>query len=124
LANLREPLLEYRLHESSVCSQRSREQERLWEALLQETFRRRGMTDMPPKHAATRRKTPGPGRVRGAWVRAAARGGNYGTALKHAKRLLNEYPFQLATWVTLLRATASTLRPGRIRRRSRRSTYS
>jgi glycosyltransferase involved in cell wall biosynthesis len=110
LANLAEPLLLYRLHETSVCWQREAQQQHLMEKLLAETFERRGMSSQPPTSGRVSRTASDPNRVRAKWVRAAARSGNYRTAAKHAKRLLQERPLQASTWLTLARALASAPR--------------
>jgi hypothetical protein len=110
LANLPETLLHYRLHENSISHRKANDVWRLWELLLAETYKRRGLRTSPPSFAARRRKAAKPGRTRAGWVRAAARAGNYATATKHARLLIKEHPLRLLTWITLARAAASTLR--------------
>jgi glycosyltransferase involved in cell wall biosynthesis len=104
LANLREPLLQYRLHESSVCWQREVQQRQLWEKLLAETYRRRGISRRPPsfrsRFAAGASRA---GRARAKWIRFATRSGNYRTAVKHARQLLQHQPLRPATWLAVLR---------------------
>jgi glycosyltransferase involved in cell wall biosynthesis len=110
LANLPAPLLQYRLHETSVCWQRETEQRRLWDKLLDETYHRRGLEATPPKLQSSQRQAVRASRMRAKWIRAAARSGNYRTAAKHARKLLRECPLQASTWITLLRAAASAPR--------------
>jgi hypothetical protein len=113
LANLREPLLQYRLHEKSVCAERRAEQRRLWEQLLVETYARRGLQMPLRKLRLAGAEEPSAAACRAKWVRAAARGGNYRTAAKHAGRLAKEYPLRPSTWATLVRAGISLLKPRR-----------
>ena len=87
LANLREPLVQYRLHEGSVCWRRAAEQRRLWEKLLNETYARRGILQPPPRLATKHTRAAGPGRTRRKWIRAAAKSGNFRTAFKHSVKL-------------------------------------
>jgi glycosyltransferase involved in cell wall biosynthesis len=104
LANLREPLLEYCLHEKSVCWQREQEQRQLWAKLLAETFHRRGIARRRPVFSRRHQSTEvGLGRTRAKWVRAAAKSGNYKTAAKHARHLLQHQPLEAATWLALCR---------------------
>jgi glycosyltransferase involved in cell wall biosynthesis len=112
LANLREPLLRYRLHETSMCFEREKDHLRLWEALLAETYRRRGLVTAPPKLSLGGQGAAGVDNARARWIRIAARSGNYHTAMKHAQKLIRDRPLQPSTWLTLVRAAASQLRRG------------
>jgi glycosyltransferase involved in cell wall biosynthesis len=102
LANLREPLLKYRLHEGSVCSHRHAEQARLWEELLAEVYARRGLGERSPTlpHRQIKRSARS---NREKWIRSAARSGNLQTAKKHIGRLLKEHPLRASTWLALAR---------------------
>jgi glycosyltransferase involved in cell wall biosynthesis len=113
LANLLDPLLQYRLHGTSVCAQREREQQRLWEQLLAETYQRRRLAAKPPKLHLPRHAAVGDHCARAKWIRGAARSGNYRTAAKHARRLAKEYPLRPSTWMTILRAALATLKSRR-----------
>jgi glycosyltransferase involved in cell wall biosynthesis len=106
LANLREPLLQYRIHETSLSCQRENDTLRLWETLLNETYHRRRLMATPPKRIVRRSKTG----ARATWIRTAARSGNYRNAAKHARRLVHECPLHPSTWLTLLRAAAYSVR--------------
>jgi glycosyltransferase involved in cell wall biosynthesis len=111
LANLREPLLQYRLHEYSVCAQKKTEQARLWEKLLAETYARRGLTANRPQLRQHDQNAAGNQEARTRWIiRVAARSGNYRTAAKHAKRLAKKQPLHLSTWTTLFKATNAVVR--------------
>jgi glycosyltransferase involved in cell wall biosynthesis len=110
LANLSEVLLEYRLHEDSVCARRKVEQAGLWEELLAEAYLRRGLSAKPPELRHVRQISTGQHEFRQSWIRSAARSGYYRTAVKHAGRLAQERPLRLSTWTTLFRATKSVVR--------------
>jgi glycosyltransferase involved in cell wall biosynthesis len=110
LANLSEPLLRYRVHETSLSCQRESDTLRLWETLLKETYQRRGLMTAPPNRSRRRRKASSANSARANWIRAAARSGNYRTAAKHARKLVREFPFQPSTWLTLLRAATYPIR--------------
>lgn len=103
LANLPRPLLNYRLHESSVCWRREEEQRRLWERLLAETYARRGATEEPPTFPPSAADANAGMRSRSKWIRAAARSGHYWTAFKHMQHLVRERPFAATTWGAVVR---------------------
>jgi GT2 family glycosyltransferase len=111
LSNLSEPLLHYRLHETSISFQRESETLRLWEDLLKETYHRRQLAAAPPRLVQRRREAAGPHAARASWIRTASRSGNYRTAAKHARRLVHDRPLQPSTWLTLLRAATNGIRP-------------
>ena len=96
LANLPETVLAYRLHGRSVGGRRRPEQReavaRALRAHAQRTGRPMGQADEPA----------GRGRVidpRLGWARAALRGGEVGTARKHAEALRRARPWALSSWV-------------------------
>ena len=87
LANLREVVLCYRQHASSVCWQRAHQQRELMNRLMQEAYR---MRDLQAPEALwydieqKARAPAGPGK----WARAAAKGGFARTASKHLLQLI------------------------------------
>lgn len=88
LRNLSEVVLAYRQHASSVCWQRCKQQRELMNALMQETYRVRGLAI--PEHLmlddSAVRSSASPGK----WARAAAKGGYSLSVLKHLRRLRTE----------------------------------
>jgi glycosyltransferase involved in cell wall biosynthesis len=103
LANLSEPLLKYRLHESSVSWRRESEQRRLWKHLLEEAYCRRGLTTKLPVLPERSECRATSNRDRCKWIRAAAKDGHYRTALKHMRHLVWERPLAAKTWITVVR---------------------
>ncbi len=94
LHNLDAVLLCYRMHEQSVCWQKSERQRTLMNRLMQDTHQRSSEAatserpnDLPIKGPARTahksRSAAGPGK----WARAAAKGGYPLSALKHLRRL-------------------------------------
>lgn len=87
LANLRDIVLCYRQHASSICWRHCSKQRELMNELLREAYRVRGR-DVPEQVLAgpsPPRSSAGPGK----WARAAAKGGYPITAIKHLRRLLH-----------------------------------
>lgn len=85
LANLREVVLCYRQHSSSVCWQRSAQQRELMNRLLSEAYALRNLE--LPEHllhsSQVSRTAAGPGK----WARAAAKGGFPRSVAKHLMQL-------------------------------------
>jgi GT2 family glycosyltransferase len=124
LANLPEPLLKYRVHESSICWQREKEQRQLWESLLAQTYARRNGTSSPRTFAQRSVRQGTDMRSRSKWMRAAAKSGNYRTALKHLKFLMGTRPLALSTWTALVRVGIAGLAGIRPARRAARGNSS
>jgi glycosyltransferase involved in cell wall biosynthesis len=102
LANLAEPLLDYRKHPASVNVTRAAEQRRTVERILREVRARRGLP------AAFTLKPPAPTLTAAdcwdAWARGALGAGNVATARHYAWRLLRAEPLALRSWRLALRA--------------------
>jgi glycosyltransferase involved in cell wall biosynthesis len=102
LANLAEPLLDYRKHPGSVNVTRSAEQRRTVERILREVRARRGLpagfTLKPPAPTATAAD------CWHAWARGALGAGNVATARHYAWRLLRAEPLAPRSWRLALRA--------------------
>lgn len=100
LANLAQPLLQYREHLFNSGHLHGQEQAAAVASSVAEARARRGIEpavgfrlDSAPTVAARRRH----------WIRAAARAGNLVTARKHARLLRQEDPWSWSTWWTLSR---------------------
>ena len=103
-------LLAYRLHDRSICWDRERDQYPMWQALLAETYARRGIDQELPKIRPRSQRGGRLQAVQRTWIRTAARHGYLKTALKHARQLIQQEPLAPGTWWTLARAAASYVR--------------
>jgi glycosyltransferase involved in cell wall biosynthesis len=97
LANLPEVLLKYRQHFASVSLSKSTQQGDTVEAILHETYQRRGMT-IPANLLHSRPKSLSPLDHRRNWAWAALAAGNVRTARRHALVILRESPLSPMSW--------------------------
>ena len=121
MANLPEPLVEYRQHVCSMCLTNSRRMNSIIVDILQQAYQRRGQK--APASLSTRRCGPDehdPLTLRMMWAWWAHDDGFYGTARKHGLRLLRERPFDLQVW----RLLACALRGSVSQRLAARSAQS
>jgi hypothetical protein len=97
LANVPEPLLDYREHARSISWAKRPQQCDQLRQVLDETFRRRGLGRARVR-ALGGRKLPHVRQIQREWIRAARRAGNFRTAWKHAHQLLRDAWYHPATW--------------------------
>jgi glycosyltransferase involved in cell wall biosynthesis len=104
LANLPEPLLEYRQHLAKVSGARKGEQRRTQDAILREAYRRRGLDE-----SALPRRPPVPERVPATdswhrWASWAIDAGHLPTARRYAWKVFRREPFSARACKLGLRA--------------------
>ena len=104
LANLSEPLLEYRQHLAKVSGERKGEQRRTQDAILREAYRRRGLAE-----SSLPRRPPVPERVPPAdswhrWASWAIDAGHLATARRYAWKVFRREPFSARACKLGLRA--------------------
>jgi glycosyltransferase involved in cell wall biosynthesis len=98
LANLGEPLLQYRVHEKSATLSRLETQNEIAKRVLVEAWRRRQLRGPIPSLPCFQTANS-PERLSWNWARSAFVEGNFHTARKHAYRLLRERPAEMRRWV-------------------------
>lgn len=97
LANIAEPLTEYRQHFESVANTKADEQWRVKGIIVGDAYDRRGIP-RPADFGFTRRvPKPFEDQLR-EWIWAALRAGNKHVARKHAWALAKQKPFAVSTW--------------------------
>lgn len=102
LANIPEPLLQYREHLRSVSTVHQQMQVESVRAAVADAFRRRGLQGSAHTLKTLLRNETANDRRR-QWIKSAMRSGNHPTASKHAKLLLLEDYTSPKTWLTLFR---------------------
>jgi glycosyltransferase involved in cell wall biosynthesis len=95
LANHPKVLLKYRQHFNSICHKRSHHQSGIRDAILDETWQRRGMPKQPTVTPPPPRTIAEAHRLWGWW---ALNSGHTATARKHAFRTLRHKPFSKDAW--------------------------
>jgi glycosyltransferase involved in cell wall biosynthesis len=96
LANLKDVLLQYRLHLSSICHTKTDVQGRLRREMREETRVRRGV---PPDGRNHPDATPhSPAEVHRMWAWWALKAGNISTSRKHALAALRHHPWSPHSW--------------------------
>ena len=97
LANLSEPLLQYRQHFESVASTKHEEQWRMKEQIVGDAYDRRGIAR--PKQWPFNKRVPLPVVEQlKRWAWAALKAGNPSVARKHATQVLKKDPFSIDSW--------------------------
>jgi glycosyltransferase involved in cell wall biosynthesis len=97
LANLPEPLVQYRQHFESVASTKADEQWRVKSIIVGDAYARRGLT--PPAQWPFNRRLPLPiVEQLKRWTWAALRAGNPKIARKHATEVVKRAPLSLDSW--------------------------
>lgn len=97
LANLAEPLVQYRQHFESVNNTKAEEQWRVKSIIVAEAYDRRGLPR--PAEWNFQRRVPKPVDAQiSDWFWAALKTGNRSVARRHAKDLLRLKPFSPGTW--------------------------
>ncbi|HEX4132682.1 MAG TPA: glycosyltransferase [Pirellulales bacterium] len=94
LANLPNVLLKYRLHLKSVSRLRAQQQLSAWQQGIDRARVRRGL----PAIVVDQPHAPTAGEMQSLWVSMAWLDGNYGTALKHWRRLFRSAPMARSSW--------------------------
>ncbi len=98
LANLRDALLRYRLHEKCVTFARAEAQTLGTREALANAWMRRRRTGSPPT-PANEHNTPSHEELMWSWALTAYSERNFQTACKQAFRLLRKRPSQLRRWI-------------------------
>ncbi len=118
LANLPDLLLRYRLHATSVGGRQRDDQLAAVARSLQAYRERNGLLPNVPADPVTDptptnpRRAPKAWQSRAGWARAALRGGEGATAVKHAGAVLRRRPWWIGGWVILGRARRGDRRAG------------
>jgi glycosyltransferase involved in cell wall biosynthesis len=97
LANLPEPLVQYRQHFESVNYAKHEEQTRVKGRIVADAYRRRGLPMNGEPQLVHRTALP-PAEQRMHWAWAALKTGNATVARKHAVRVLGRRPWSLDSW--------------------------
>jgi GT2 family glycosyltransferase len=103
LANLKEYVLHYRLHLSSITSSRRRLQAECLRDSCARARERRGLSGIP-RHLRRRYPVLSPCRQRLQWVRVALKSGFPEAAFKHARLACRAAPLRPDAWLHLLAA--------------------
>lgn len=98
LANLPDVLLRYRQHFGSVTHRKEAEQNRIRQAIYDETAVRRGGIPAPPPDKPIRTRPRRPFEQHRLWAWMALKGGHVQTARKHALATLRRSPWHLDHW--------------------------
>lgn len=97
LANLEEPLVQYRQHFESVAFNKAEEQWRCKEQIIGDAYDRRGIPR--PREWAFNKRVPLPVVEQlKRWAWAALKAGNASVARKHATQVLKKEPFSVDSW--------------------------
>jgi glycosyltransferase involved in cell wall biosynthesis len=97
LANLAEPLLQYRVHCESATFRKFQEQEKFRHIILREAHERRGLPAPAPQAMFQRTYLPIGEQIR-RWAWTALKKGNVKVARRHARDCLKHDPLALETW--------------------------
>lgn len=100
LANLPASLLSYRVHDRCVSFARAAEQSKWSARAVADAWARRGHAGAPPA-PPERSGTPSTDELMWSWVRRAFAAGNFGTARKHALRLVRRRPLEARRWMLM-----------------------
>ena len=122
LANLPEPLVQYRQHASSMCLSQSRRMNSIIGEILRQAYERRGLK--PPASLASKRCGPDqhdPLTLQMMWAWWAHDDGFYSTARKHGLRLLRQRPLDVNVWRLFACAVRGSIRDQVASLRSRRA---
>jgi glycosyltransferase involved in cell wall biosynthesis len=100
LANLPDALLSYRVHDRCVSFARAAEQSKWTARAVADARSRRGHAEPAPA-LVERSGAPSTDELMWSWVRRAFAAGNFGTARKHALRLVRRRPLEARRWMLL-----------------------